>query len=207
MAGQKAAADRVATTLHLPSSAVLPYTTAAPVSTIGTAEVLVVVASDLASTATTTTTATGPERPTVPGGPAPVGPLTPAEPLSPPSSTRPGPTALRHRLRRDPVTHRGRPGHGPPARRRAPALLAPPGPRFAAVAVVSGRPAAFLVDRLGQGPPDPRSRVRLVGLYGMEWPGPTGGAVWSTPPPRGWPWWPRCRAAAGRGPGRRRWSR
>jgi hypothetical protein len=36
---------------------VLPYTTAAPVSTIGTAEVLVVVAPDLAAGVSTTTTA------------------------------------------------------------------------------------------------------------------------------------------------------
>jgi hypothetical protein len=57
--GQKAAATGVADTLHLPPSSVLPYTTAAPVSTIGTAEVLVVVAPDLAHTAATTTTAAG----------------------------------------------------------------------------------------------------------------------------------------------------
>jgi len=59
VAGQKAAADEVAAALHLPSSEVLPYTTAAPVSTIGTAEVLVAVGPDLASPvrpATTTTT-------------------------------------------------------------------------------------------------------------------------------------------------------
>jgi len=56
VAGQKAAATAVAATLHLPPSAVLPYTTAAPVSTIGTAEVLVVVAPDLATAAGATTT-------------------------------------------------------------------------------------------------------------------------------------------------------
>lgn len=59
VAGQKAAAVRVAAALRLPSSEVLPYTTAAPVSTIGTAEVLVAVGPDLASSvspATTTTT-------------------------------------------------------------------------------------------------------------------------------------------------------
>jgi len=55
VAGQKAAATQVAATLHLPPSAVLPYTTAAPVSTIGTAEILVVVAPDLATGATATT--------------------------------------------------------------------------------------------------------------------------------------------------------
>lgn len=59
VSGQKAAAEAVAATLHLPASAVLPYTTAAPVSTIGTAEVLVVVAPDLAKSASTTTTHTG----------------------------------------------------------------------------------------------------------------------------------------------------
>jgi len=55
VAGQKAAATAVAATLHLPPSVVLPYTTAAPVSTIGTAEVLVVVAPDLAGTSTAST--------------------------------------------------------------------------------------------------------------------------------------------------------
>jgi hypothetical protein len=58
VAGQKVAATEVAASLHLPRSAVLPYTTAAPVSTIGTAEVLVVVAPDLATAITTTTTTT-----------------------------------------------------------------------------------------------------------------------------------------------------
>jgi LytR cell envelope-related transcriptional attenuator len=56
VAGQKVAAEAVAATLHLPPSSVLPYTTAAPVSTIGTAEVLVVVAPDLATPVSTTTT-------------------------------------------------------------------------------------------------------------------------------------------------------
>jgi hypothetical protein len=55
VAGQKAAATAVAATLHLPPSVVQPYTTAAPVSTIGTADVLVVVAPDLATTTTTGT--------------------------------------------------------------------------------------------------------------------------------------------------------
>jgi hypothetical protein len=53
VAGQKVVAIAVAATLHLPPSVVLAYTTAAPVSTIGTAEVLIVVASDLAGSSTT----------------------------------------------------------------------------------------------------------------------------------------------------------
>ncbi len=56
VAGQKTAATEVAASLHLPASVVQPYTTAAPVSTIGTAEVLVVVAPDLASGLSPTTT-------------------------------------------------------------------------------------------------------------------------------------------------------
>jgi trehalose 6-phosphate phosphatase len=36
--------------------------------------------------------------------------------------------------------------------------------RYAKVGVVSGRPAAFLLDRLG-----PVAGLRLVGLYGLEW--------------------------------------
>ena len=58
VSGQKAAAQGVAATLHLPATAVLPYTTSAPVSTIGTAEVLVVVGPDMATSASATTTTT-----------------------------------------------------------------------------------------------------------------------------------------------------
>ncbi|MGD0880860.1 MAG: LytR C-terminal domain-containing protein [Acidimicrobiales bacterium] len=59
VAGEKTAATEVAAVIHLPASAVLPYTTAAPVSTIGTAEILVVIAADLASGLRSTTTTTG----------------------------------------------------------------------------------------------------------------------------------------------------
>ena len=59
VAGQQKAAEAVATTLKLPASAVVPYTTSAPVSAIGTAEVLVVVGPDLADkSAATSTTST-----------------------------------------------------------------------------------------------------------------------------------------------------
>jgi hypothetical protein len=57
VAGQKATAIAVSATLRLPLTAVLPYTTAAPVSAIGTAEILVVVAPDLATGLSPTTTA------------------------------------------------------------------------------------------------------------------------------------------------------
>jgi hypothetical protein len=59
VAGFLAQADAIAGQLHLPASAVSPSTTADPITTIGTAEVLVVVAPDLATQAThpgTTTT-------------------------------------------------------------------------------------------------------------------------------------------------------
>jgi hypothetical protein len=56
VAGQQSAANAIAASLHLPTSAVAPYTTAAPVSPIGTAEVVVVVGPDLASASATTTT-------------------------------------------------------------------------------------------------------------------------------------------------------
>jgi hypothetical protein len=59
VAGQKEAATEVASSLHLPASAVLPYTTAAPVTTMGTAEILVVVAPDLGAGLSPTTTTTG----------------------------------------------------------------------------------------------------------------------------------------------------
>lgn len=60
LAGQKTAAQAAAKALLLPAGSVVPYTTSAPVSSIGTAEVLVVVGPDLAnrtSTATTSSTA------------------------------------------------------------------------------------------------------------------------------------------------------
>ncbi len=56
VAGHQAEANSVAGALHLPSTAVVPYTTAAPISSIGTAEVVVVVGPDLATPASTTTT-------------------------------------------------------------------------------------------------------------------------------------------------------
>ncbi len=63
VAGQEPAAAAVAAQLQLPPTAVAPYTTAAPVSSIGTADVLVVLGPDLAtptsvSTAPTTTSTT-----------------------------------------------------------------------------------------------------------------------------------------------------
>jgi len=56
VAGQKSAAQSVAKALVLPASSVAPYTTSAPVSAIGTAEVVVVIGPDLANRTTTTTT-------------------------------------------------------------------------------------------------------------------------------------------------------
>jgi len=58
VAGQQQAAEAVASTLHLPPSAVAPYTTAAPIATIGTAEVVVVVGPDLAGSSGSSTTTT-----------------------------------------------------------------------------------------------------------------------------------------------------
>ena len=56
LAGQQQVADAVATSLHLPTTVVVPYTTAAPITSIGTAEVVVVVGPDLATASTATTT-------------------------------------------------------------------------------------------------------------------------------------------------------
>ncbi len=47
----------------------------------------------------------------------------------------------------------------------APAVLAALAERFQAVAVVSGRPVSFLAERLAAAGP----RVRLFGVYGLEW--------------------------------------
>ncbi len=58
LAGHQQSALAIASTLHLPATAVVPYTTAAPISSIGTAEVLVVVGPDLATRAASTTTTT-----------------------------------------------------------------------------------------------------------------------------------------------------
>ena len=56
VAGQQKSAEAVATSLQLPASAVVPYTTSAPVSSIGTAEVLVVVGPDVADKSAATAT-------------------------------------------------------------------------------------------------------------------------------------------------------
>ncbi len=56
LAGQQQVADALASSLHLPTSVVVPYTTAAPITTIGSAEVVVVVGPDLATPSTPTTT-------------------------------------------------------------------------------------------------------------------------------------------------------
>ncbi len=56
LAGFEAPAAAIATSLHLPAGSVAPYTTAAPISSIGTAEVAVVVGPELADSATTPTT-------------------------------------------------------------------------------------------------------------------------------------------------------
>ncbi len=58
VAGQQQAAEAIASSLHLPSSAVAPYTTAAPIATIGAAEVVVVVGPDLAGSSGSATTTT-----------------------------------------------------------------------------------------------------------------------------------------------------
>jgi hypothetical protein len=61
VAGFQPEAEIIATSLHLPASALAPYTTAVPISSVGTAEVVVVIGPDLAdktaSAAATTTTA------------------------------------------------------------------------------------------------------------------------------------------------------
>ena len=64
VAGQQQAADAVAAALHLPASVVVPYTTAAPITTIGTAEVAVVVGPDLVAPSTSTTPTTAARTPT-----------------------------------------------------------------------------------------------------------------------------------------------
>jgi hypothetical protein len=58
VAGFQPAATTIAASLHLAPSTVVPYTTAAPISTIGAADVLVVVGPDLATESTSTTTTT-----------------------------------------------------------------------------------------------------------------------------------------------------
>jgi hypothetical protein len=60
LAGFQPEAKSIATTLHLGAGAVVPYTTAAPISSIGAAQVLVVVGPDLADSTTTTTTTAAP---------------------------------------------------------------------------------------------------------------------------------------------------
>jgi hypothetical protein len=57
VAGYQQPAQTIATSLQLPSGAVAPYTTAAPISSIGTADVVVVAGPDIATRATTASTA------------------------------------------------------------------------------------------------------------------------------------------------------
>ncbi len=54
--GQQAAATTAAAMLHIPAGSVAPYSSSVPVSGIGTAEVLVVLGPDVASSAASTTT-------------------------------------------------------------------------------------------------------------------------------------------------------
>jgi LytR cell envelope-related transcriptional attenuator len=56
VAGYEKSAIAIATSLQLPTSVVAPYTTAAPITSIGSALVAVVVGPDLADKASTTTT-------------------------------------------------------------------------------------------------------------------------------------------------------
>lgn len=57
-AGQQAAAAQVASELGMPSSAVAPYTTSAPVSSIGNADVVVVLGPDVATPSSVSTSPT-----------------------------------------------------------------------------------------------------------------------------------------------------
>jgi hypothetical protein len=58
VAGQQQPAEAIAASLKLPASAVVPYTTSAPITSIETAEVLVVVGPDLAAAAGPVTSST-----------------------------------------------------------------------------------------------------------------------------------------------------
>jgi hypothetical protein len=58
VAGQQQSAEAIAASLKLPAGAAVPYTTSAPVSSIETAEVLVVVGPDLAGAAGSSATST-----------------------------------------------------------------------------------------------------------------------------------------------------
>ncbi len=61
VSGFQSEANEIAASLHLPSTVVAPYSTAVPISSIGTAEVVVVAGPDLTGapgTSTTTTTTT-----------------------------------------------------------------------------------------------------------------------------------------------------
>jgi cytoskeletal protein RodZ len=59
VAGYEKSADAIATSLQLPTSVVAPYTTAAPITSLGSALVAVVVGPDLADKTSTTTTTAG----------------------------------------------------------------------------------------------------------------------------------------------------
>ena len=148
----------------------LPYTTAAPISSIGTAEVAVVVGPDLADKTT---------RPP---------PLRPPPVDRRPSGCRVGPTGrlpspeVRRALApllADPANSaivsdfdgtlspdRRRSRRGPARSTGTADLLARLARRFGVVAVVSGRPVSFLVEQLAPRRPSPMD-------HGIEWARPT----------------------------------
>ncbi len=157
-AGQQASAATIASYLGLKPTTVQPLTTSAPVSTTAGVEVLVVVGPDLAghlpSTATTTTTTAASPGTALSLTDLPV----PLEALA----RHPATSAVfvdydgtLSPIVEDPAT--AVPVAG------ASEVLARLATRFGLVAVVSGRPAAFLRQVLG-----PPPGVRLIGLYGME---------------------------------------
>ena len=131
-AGQQESAASIATTLGLKPTAVVPLTTAVPVTGVSGDDVVVVVGSDL--------------RPGCRPDPAPAVGALPEILL--PFARGPRPQRALPRLRRHPGRHRGRPGRRPARGRVSPALLARLAARFALVAVISGRPADFLHDVL-----------------------------------------------------------
>jgi hypothetical protein len=59
LTGQQASAASIASSLGVPATSVLPYSSAVPVSTIGTAQVVVVAGPDLTPKASSTTTTAG----------------------------------------------------------------------------------------------------------------------------------------------------
>ncbi len=188
--GATADVQPVVAALSLPASSIEPAASAAPVASTTGANVVVIVGPDLATRFNPgddhhrrrRLTAPHPTEDLVMDDVASLGPLAPL--LLAPSTTA---VLTDFDGTLSPIVADPDEAQALPA---APGVLARLAEHFGVVAVVSGRPVAFLARRLaGAGP-----AVRLFGVYGLEWMEGRPGPRWPPRPSPGWRrrqrWWP-----------------